>query len=370
MSTLRSTENVRLAVDTRMLYSSGIGMYLRNLVPLLVKLLPDARFHLLGNTDMLGRYAWAHRPNVSLHDCRSPIYSVSEQFEIPAKVPRGVDLLWSPHYNIPLLYRGRLVVTLHDAFHLAMPEYVGGLHKRLYAKAMFSALRRKAQTIMCVSRFTADELTRLTRGDRQQLRVVYNGVSEGWFNVRKGESPHNKPYLLCVGNVKPNKNLVALVEAFGLIAGKVQHDLVIVGKKEGFITGDDRVAAKAASLGERVTFTGYVEDDLLRRYYANAACFIFPSFYEGFGLPPLEAMACGCPVIVSNAASLPEVCGDAALYCDPHSPEDIADKITLLMSDDALRGKLRHAGFERAAMYSWDNCARLTVKVLEEALAQ
>ena len=164
--------DARLAVDMRMLHSSGIGTYLRNLVPCLVKLLPDARFNLLGNTDMLGRYAWAHRPNVSLHDCRSPIYSVSEQFEIPAKVTRGVDLLWSPHYNIPLLYRGRLVVTVHDAFHLAMPEYVGGLHKRLYAKAMFSALRRKARSIMCGSQFAADELTRLTRGDRRQLLLL------------------------------------------------------------------------------------------------------------------------------------------------------------------------------------------------------
>lgn len=114
---------------------------------------------------------------------------------------------------------------------------------------------------------------------------------------------------------------------------------------------------------------GYVSDAELRALYEHAACFVYPSFYEGFGLPPLEAMACGCPVIVSNAASLPEVCGDAALYCNPCSPEDIAEKISLLMADPRLREDLRQKGLERAKQFTWEKCARETFAIIEKVLA-
>src|SRR3712207_4177952 len=145
-----------------MLHASGIGTYLRNLVPLIISACPYAEFCLVGKLDEMSAHRWAHGKNVALVDCRAPIYSVAEQFELFQKIPKGTELFWSPHYNIPLLYRGRLLVTVHDVLHLALPQYLGGLHKRLYAKAMFAALRRKADAVLCASNFTKDELVRLT----------------------------------------------------------------------------------------------------------------------------------------------------------------------------------------------------------------
>jgi len=138
-----------------------------------------------------------------------------------------------------------------------------------------------------------------------------------------------------------------------------------VGKKEGFITGDRAVERSAAALGDRVRFTGLVDDALLKKYVACADALVLPSFYEGFGLPPLEAMACGCPTIVSNRASLPEVCGDAALYCDPHDVKDIAARMLDVATSDATRVALREKGLAHARKFTWNKCARETVAVIE-----
>jgi len=149
----------------------------------------------------------------------------------------------------------------------------------------------------------------------------------------------------------------------------VPHDLVIVGQKEGFITGDRKVESGAAELGGRVKFTGLVDDALLKRYVACADALVLPSFYEGFGFPPLEAMACGCPAIVSDRASLPEICGDAALYCNPDDVEDIAARMLEVATNEALRAQLRERGLARARQFTWDRCASETLAVIERLQA-
>jgi glycosyltransferase involved in cell wall biosynthesis len=357
-----------ITIDVRMLHASGVGTYLRNLVPLIVSAHSDTQFHLLGRAGEMSNYSWAHRENVSLINCQAPIYSLSEQLELIRAIPKSTVLFWAPHYNIPLLYRGKLLVTVHDVFHLAMPQYVGGLHRQLYAKTMFAILQAKADAILTNSEFTKRELLRLTGTQDQKVFTAYLGVDASWFHIRKGSRPHLTPFLLYVGNVKPHKNLVTLIQAFELIADEIPHDLLIVGKQEGFITGDDVVAAKAGSLGSRVRFTGYVDHCLLQQYFAHADALVFPSLYEGFGLPPLEAMACGCAVIISDVASLPEVFDDAALRCNPHSSEDIADKIQQLLHDIHLRKALRQRGLEHAKQFSWDRCAQETLAVIERIL--
>jgi glycosyltransferase involved in cell wall biosynthesis len=198
-----------------------------------------------------------------------------------------------------------------------------------------------------------------------KIEVVYLGVDEGWFGVDAGARPQPNPYFVFVGNVKAHKNVAGLVDAFRLVAERVPHDLVIVGKKEGFITGDRRVEASAAALGGRVKFTGLVDEALLKRYVACAEALVLPSFYEGFGLPPLEAMACGCPAIVSDRASLPEVCGDAALYCNASDVADIAARMLEVATNGALRAQLREKGPARARQFTWDRCARETVALIE-----
>jgi glycosyltransferase involved in cell wall biosynthesis len=358
-----------IVIDARMINASGVGTYLQNLLPRVIGARPDKRFLLVGKSSELAAFPWARGAGVSVADCAAAIYSPAEQYRLPRLLPRDTELFWAPHFNIPLLYRGRLLVTVHDAFHLALPQYLGGPHKRLYARALFGAVRHKAAAILTVSNFSKAELLRLTGRGKGQVHVVHLGVDASWFELEASRNPHPRPFLLFVGNVKPHKNLAGLLEAFAQVAATLPHDLVIVGRREGFVTADSAVATRAQALGARVRFTGYLSADSLRQHVIHARALILPSFYEGFGLPPLEAMACGTPVIVSRAASLPEVCGDGALYCDPHAPADIAAKIRTLLTDGALREALRARGRKRAGQFSWDRCARETLTVLEGVLA-
>jgi len=356
---------MNLAIDARMLNSSGIGTYLRNVLPRLLPLFRGGRVDLVGDPAELSRHPWACRDTVSVVDCRSPIFSLDEQLRLPRLIRGDTGLFWSPQFNIPLLFRGRLLVTIHDVMHLAIPRYMPGAHKRLYARALLAAVRLKADAVICNSRFTADELMRLVGVQASRIEVVHLGVDEAWFSIDKGTRPHERPYFVFVGNVKPHKNIAGLIRAFREVSERIPHDLLIVGKKEGFVTGDRSVESEAAALGGRVTFTGLVDDALLRRYVACAEALVLPSFYEGFGLPPLEAMACGCPVVVTASASLPEVCGDAALYCDPNDVADIAAKMLLLVTNADLRAQLREKGAARARQFTWDRCARETLAVIE-----
>lgn len=357
-----------IVIDSRMFRSSGIGTYIRNLIPYILEGIPDKRFALIGNLTEVSNLADSFGERVSFIPCCAPLYSVKEQLKLVTSLPAETKLFWSPHYNIPLLYRGKLLVTVHDVLHLAMPQFVNGFFKRFYSQFMFAALKQKASEILCVSSFTQDELYRIVGVDRNKTSVIHIGVSEFWSEQNKVESPHHRPYILYVGNVKPHKNLSRLIEAFELIKDDNSVDLVIVGKKEGFIINDEIVVKQAVRLCDRVRFTGMIDDSALIDYYACAQALVLPSLYEGFGLPPLEAMACGCPVIVSDIASLPEVCGDAAVYFDPFSPKDIAEKIILVLNDCDLRENMRIKGLERAKIFTWEKCAEQTIAVINRML--
>ena len=355
-----------ITIDARWLNTSGMGTYLRNILPGVIAAFPDRQFCLLGDQAVLSTLDVAKRSNVRLIGVKALMYSLAEQLELPGKIPRETRLFWATHYNIPLFYRGKMLVTVYDLFHLAMPELVGGWHKRLYAKTMFGAVHRRAAAIITISQFTKNEFIRFTGNATQPIYPIPLGVADAWFHIPPSARPCPNKYILYVGNVKPHKNLRALVKAFASICDKIPHNLVIVGKKEGFITGDETVAREAERLGGRVQFTGYVDDERLHQYFAHAGALAFPSLYEGFGFPPLEAMAAGCPALVSTAASLPEICGDAALYCDPHRPEDIASKLLELLTDEALRAELRRKGLVRARAFTWERCVNQTCDVIRE----
>jgi glycosyltransferase involved in cell wall biosynthesis len=358
----------RIAIDCRMLDSSGIGTYIRSVVPRIARLRPEWRFALIGPEARMREMDWTPSGNVTVIPSAVPIYGIGEQFALLRCIPRGTDLLWVPHYNIPMFYQGNLLVTVHDVLHLAMPQYAKGILKQTYARTMFRAVRRRARAVICDSDFTADELQRLTPPSRQIVRRIYDGVDDSWFHIPEAPSPHARPYLVYVGNVKPHKNLRALLDAFGRAKDSIAEDLVIVGKREGFIGGDDSISECAGDLGASVVFTGHVSDELLHQYVAHATALVFPSLYEGFGLPTVEAMAAGCPVLASNAASIPEVCGDAALYCDARNPDDLGRNMLRIVQDAELRRALCIRGRQRARMFSWDTCADKTVVVMLEAL--
>jgi glycosyltransferase involved in cell wall biosynthesis len=345
--------------------SSGIGIYLQNLLPRLAHSIPENRMTLLANADSHEALASA-LPRAEIRRLSSRIYTIAEQLELFRHARRDV-VWWSPHLNIPLAYSGRMVVTVHDLFHLTSPEIRRNPIKLAYASTMFQRIRRRAHTVICVSHFTAREFDRLVGARPKQLHVITNGLDEGWLEPVAGERPQQKPYFLFVGNLKPNKNVNGLIRAFIGISTGIPHDLVIVGQRAGFITGDREAESLARAVGTRVKFTGFVELKELRCWYRYATALVFPSFYEGFGFPPLEAMAVNCPAIVSNAASLPEVCGDAALYCNPGDPASIGAAMLRIIDDDELRDRLVARGKTQIQKFSWSRAAADTAEVLHRA---
>lgn len=353
-------------LDFRMHKASGIGTYIRNLVPFLVD-----RFQvvLLGDSQEIQEYEWAKK--VEIIECKSKIYSIKEQFELVKRIPK-CDLFWSPHYNIPILpiRAKKRMVTIHDVFHLVYLDTLS-FKQKLYAKLVINQALRRSDIVLTVSQFSADEIKKYT-GTTKHIHVVYNAVDFKKFRPiddivllneikKKYRLPDN--FLLFVGNVKPHKNLKNLL----LAIKDLDVNLVIVGKRDGFITGDTSIfdILQSNNLKNKVFFTGYVDDSDIPFIYSLANFFIFPSFYEGFGLPPLEAQACGCPVVSSNAASLPEVLGDSAIYFDPYDVDDMASKIKMILEDENLQEELRQKGFENVKRFSWEESAKKIIDRIE-----
>lgn len=357
----------RFVIDIRMWEHSGIGTYIKNTVPKIVKKFNNVDFYLITDPKNDVSAAFNKMKNVSFIKSNSSIYSIKEQIDFILKIYGRYDYFWSPHYNIPLFFDGKLIVTVHDVFHLAMPEYNKGV-KQLYAKLLFTSLKYRAHKVFTVSRFTKNELVKFIGINESKVIPILNGVDKELYNSNINQKVSQLPYILYVGNVKPHKNLVTLVKAFELIKDTIDHNLVIVGKKEGFITGDTEVSKMAEALGERVVFTGFIPDDVLISYYKKADLLVFPSLYEGFGLPPLEAMAVGCATAVSNIASIPEACENATVYFDPLDERDMSEKILKVLTDEGLKASLIQKGRTHVNKFSWENTASEIIRVLKEVL--
>jgi glycosyltransferase involved in cell wall biosynthesis len=359
-----------ITVDIRKIDHSGIGTYIKNLLPVVISRTIDFDYTLIlaqGKVkDLVASYPWIGGSNVSIVEAKSAFLSVAEQFELPQIIPADTTLYWATQFNVPLFLKPKLLVTIYDIIHLSQPQLVGGSKYGLYIKLMLAAIKAKQAQVLTISDFTKSEILEYSSISADKIDVTYLGVSDDWYKVKKIEQPSEKPYLLFVGNVKPHKNLRNLLRGFKSIMNRIPHDLVIVGHREKMRTIDKDIIAEAETISDRVKFTGYVSEQILEQYYAHASALILPSFYEGFGIPPIEAFACGCPALVSNIASLPEVCQDAALYCDPFSESDIADKIVTIVTDENLRSKLIAKGKLRAAEFSCSAVANKTVKVIND----
>jgi glycosyltransferase involved in cell wall biosynthesis len=352
-----------VTVDARMLHSSGIGTYLGALLPRIVRRLSGARFCLLGDPEALGALALGER--VEARSLGAGVYSALEQPGLFARTPRDTRVFWAPHVNFPLAASGKLLVTVHDAFYLSPPpEARPRLDKAIYLGALMRALPRRASAIATVSDFTRRELERGLGPLRVPVEVVHNGIEPAWLAPVTAPSPHDKPYLLFVGNLKPHKNLARTLAAFSKVAARVPHDFLVVGG------GDEstfRASVDAQHAG-RVRFVGPLGKEALVATVGNAAGLVLASLYEGFGLPPLEAMACGVPVLVSRSASLPEVCGDAAAYCDAENVDDIARGIEELLTDETTRARLRVDGRRHAERFGWDGAGERMARMIEGLL--
>ena len=344
---------IRLGFDARMIRHSGIGTYIRSVLPRILKE-DGLDVTLYGDLGRLADYS-ARKVLAPF-----PIYSLREQIFFPVLLRRDrPDLFHSPHYNAPLGCPGRLIVTIHDLIHLRFPP---SRTAYLYARGMIEAVSRKARVVITDSWNTLRDLTAVVGVPEKKIRVISPGVDAALFSASAPPpDPDAPPYILYVGNVRPAKNVMTLIEAFLRVKPRLgECRLVIAGKN----TMEE--ATRPYSSREDIRFLGEVPPSSLPGLYRNARLFVFPSLYEGFGLPPLEAMASGTPVISSNAASLPEAVGDAALLFDPGNSGELAEKIAVLWNDAGLREDLVKKGRSRVEHFTWERTAEDILKVYRE----
>ena len=318
---------VRIGIDVRKLHDFGIGTYIRNLLRQLARLDHDTEYVLFSEPDDCGALDSLGENFRTVAETAGK-YSFAEQLKIPLAIRReGVTLFHAPHYVLPPLVRCKSVVTIHDCIHLMFPQYLPNRLSLAYARTSISLAARRATRVLTVSESSKRDILRFVDVPPDNIDVIYNSYDERFgvepkeedvVRVRERYQLHDQ-FVLYAGNVKPHKNLERLIEAFDLVRQRGLDHLKLV------LIGDDiskytalRRAVHRHQLHKYVRFLGYLPEETLAVMYRLASVFVFPSLYEGFGLPPLEAMASGTPVVTSNVSSLPEVAGNAAVLVDPY----------------------------------------------------
>ena len=370
---------MRIAIDVRKLHDYGIGTYVRNLVGELARQDDDAEYVLLcrpEDRETLARLGPRFRPVIE----RAGNYSAREQVTLPLALRRAhVDVFHAPHYVVSPLTRCPYVVTIHDCIHLRFPQYLPNRGAYYYARTMMTMAARRAQRVITVSEASKDDILHYLRIPADKVEVIYNALDE---RLASAPTPAevsrvrerfllNSPFVLYTGNIKPHKNVDRLIEAFSILRRRGFEDvkLLILGDEVSRYQNLRRLVHRF-QLHQQVRFLGFVPDATLSALYRLDAVFVFPSLYEGFGLPPLEAMAAGAPVITSNVSSLPEVVGEAAILIDPMDAGAIADAMARVLGDDVLRASLIARGHERVKGFSWRRSVARVRQVYAEVAAE
>lgn len=342
---------IDLCIDARMAFSSGIGTCIREIVPYF-NVAPFRPILLVDRLDQpwCKGFEQIHFP--------APIYSLAEQITYRKTIP-SCDLFWSPHYNVPLLpiRAKKRIATIHDAYHLAL----GRLHEKGYAHVVMRKAFYSSDVVTTVSQFSKEELCR--HFGPREVHVIPIGVNTERFQrvldvdmIQQVKDRYDLPdrFILFIGNLKPHKNVQGLVRAFQRTSLE-NWGLVLAGRHSGFQAEDPRVRV-----------TGEIAEEDLPTLYSLADLFVFPSFYEGFGLPPLEAMSCGCPTAVSEAASIPEVCGEASLYFQPDRIDEMAAAIEKAARNGQVQRELVVKGFERIKQFDWRQTGERYLRLFEQ----
>lgn len=367
-------------------FNVGLGRYARGLIEAIGRVDADNRYEILLPDDS---YRFPDRPNVRYRLIRFPIFKRRFWEQVAPLVVGRYDLLHFPYDSAIAWKRAKFVVTVHDLkplrFGMSRPRWNVN---RMVERALIRDQWARVDHVLTDSQCSRRDIQEHLGLPSERVTVVYPGVelerfrpaaAEDEFDVPRstvGNLEHQtlnlellkQPYVLCVAGADPTKNVETLIEAFARLppALRGRHDLVLTGDFRR--RADLRDLVERAGVGERTLFTGIVDDERLIELYQRATLFVFPSLYEGFGLPVLEAMACGCPVVCSNASSLPEVAGDAAILVDPLDVEGLTRAMARVLEDAGLREELRARGPVRAATFSWDRTARETIAVYQKVV--
>ncbi len=348
-------------------FNVGIGRYCRELIEALGRVDRENAYEVLMPESS---YRFPARENFRYRVIRFPLFRRRFWEQVAPLLVRKYDLLHFPYDAGIIWKKGKFVVTVHDVKPLIFPELKSRRNVNSWVQGILVGDKwAKIDHVLTVSNCSRHDIAERVGFPEDRVTVVYPGVALEQFrpgapstSSREGR-PNRRPYVLCVSGGDPTKNVDTLIEAFaGLPRGlRDGYDLVLAGDLRR--RGDLRERVAEAGLEKQTIFAGCVSDERLIELYQSATLFVFPSRYEGFGLPVLEAMACGCPVICSDASSLPEVAGHAAILIPPSDVQGFTAAMTRVLTDSTLEQSLRERGLEQAARFSWDRTARETVEV-------
>lgn len=358
---------MRIAIDARMIKPGtmhGIARYVFHLLKgLCTRGVEHKIFILVNDNSPLEKHSWPE--HMVLVPVRADWISLREQWEIP-KILRQVraDLFHAPSFVTPFVVPCRMIMTIHDLNHMVLPHFYTPFHQFYYRVIVRESMRR-SQFVLTVSHFSKREIVRTLSVPAEKIFVTYNGVSELYRPISDEKELayvrdiYGLPrrFILCVSNNKPHKNVHQLVRAFCyadldlplVLACPVDHNLIRIAENYG--------------KKHLVFFSKFIEEEHLPAVYANTELFVYPSTYEGFGLPPLEALACGTPVVVARSSSLPEVVGDNAIFTNPYDFKAIAKALELGIYDKELRTQLSAKGIQHAQRFSWSNMTDQTLEI-------
>lgn len=373
----------RIAFDGRYINDRyhGIGRYAFRLLEALVELAdeacPNRRFIIFCGREPDSRFDWGKvlaKSSVEIKAGPWPLYWPQEQFAWPKLLRQcRVDLFFSPHFIAPLLARIPIIVTVHDLIFDHYPDYMPQRWARPYYQMMLHLSTHRARQIIAVSKATAADLQRFYKIPEKKLRVIPEGVDPNYTTIPdeselqalKEKYHLENKFILSVGARRPHKNLDILVQAIAYLKAETAPELVFAGLPDPRFPDHAQEAAKRFGLDGRVRFLGWIPEADLPGLYRLARVAVFPSLIEGFGLPALEAMACGTPVISSNTSSFPEVVGDAGIQVDPQDPSAFAAALKEVLHDDQRRQEMSAAGRERATEFTWLKAAQRVSEVFE-----
>lgn len=373
---------MRIGFDLRpfLKEETGVGVYLKELLFQLAKI-DKSNEYFLFSSSMKDRFGSDKVPPFAkkkMVDFRFPVKSVNFMWyrwgwpNLDIFFRTKLDLTHSP---TPLMLptRGKKIVTVHDLFFLDFPEMAGKDAGEIFSRGIHKSLQQ-ADGIVAVSQYTAKQIMEKFGLDKEKIRVIHHGIDlKEWETIEQKSLERTKDslalpsdFLLFVGAHEPRKNLPRLLKALRIVHDRHQKiPLVLVGRR-GRDSAEIENGIRELALGSWVKTLGYVNDSELRNIYRLASVFVFPSLEEGFGIPLLEAMVCGLPIVASRSSALPEIAQDAAVYTDPHDPEDLADKIIRVLKDKRLKEKIVSAGKNRVRFFSWERAASETLTFYQD----